>query len=400
MFDRLNTILLATVLVILAAAAAPSGASAQPFIDFGRSFHVRLTNGAANSGSDYVGTNRLYFSAFIIEGQGGSVTIEMTQGKSKIVSFGCRARGYGRWNTICNSENFPAANIDASRPVEITVTHVNDTTDAQTVLYQATLPVYRFWSWSGNDARGKPRHVEQRGLRLDGALGLATIRQGVTYITDHPRDREEFDASYVTVSYWDATPSLRGVSMKLRCRVGEGEWTAVRISGPVGAGDAQEVPNRVRTASGQVHEGEGQSVYFQRKEFTANFPFQVAGTLEAPREDSAATDGTWTCELRSGEGTNRRVERTLRFEVKGGEVLGHRATDGLRLPRGTVAIGVGFSVDASPESFDPSEIERGFFGVPWGAEVSAPVIGDLPSARAPQLTSPPGVAAPKPRKVR
>jgi hypothetical protein len=399
MFDRLNTILLAAILSF-AAAAAPSGASAQPFIDFGRGFHVRLTNGAASAGSDYVGTNRLYFSAYIIEGQGGSLTIEMTQGKSKVVSFGCRARGYGRWNTICNSENFPASNIDASRPVEITVTHVNDTTDAQTVLYQVTLPVYRFWSWSGNDARGKPRHVEQRGLRLDGALGLATIRQGVTYITDHPRDREEFDAGYVTVSYWDATPSLRGVSMNLRCRVGDGEWTAVRISGPVGAGDAQEVSNRVRTASGQVHEGEGQSVYFQRKEFTANFPFQVTGTLGTPRADSESIDGTWTCELRSGEGTNRRVERTFQFEVQNGEALGQTATEGLRLPRGTVAIAVGFSADAVPVSFDAAEIARGFFGVPWGVGVSVPVIGELPAARAPQLTSPPGVAAPKPRKSR
>src|SRR5690606_15631400 len=102
MFDRLNKTLLSVVLVLVAASAVPSSAAAQPCIDFGRSFHVRLTNGAQSAGSDYVGTNRLYFSAFVVEGQGGSLTIEMTQGKSKVVSFGCSVRGYGRWNTICN----------------------------------------------------------------------------------------------------------------------------------------------------------------------------------------------------------------------------------------------------------------------------------------------------------
>jgi hypothetical protein len=399
MRDQLKSVLVFTILVLAAATAAPSRSFAQPFIDFGRSFHVRLTNGTARSGADTIGTSRLHFSAFVVEGQGGSLTIEMTQGKTSLVSLGCKVRGYGRWNTICNSESFPSASLDASRPVEIRVTHVDDATDAQTVLYRASLPAVRFWSWSGMDSRGRPAHVEQRALRLDGSLGLATIRQGVRYVTGHPRDSEEFIDSF-TFSFWDATSSNRQVPMTFRCRHDEGEWAAFRISGPSGAGDAQEVENRVRSKSGQVHEGEGETVYFQRKEFTATFPFRVSGTQEAPRDEPTEYDGQWTCELRNGQGAEKKVVRAFQFEVRNGEVVGHPATESLALPRGAVAIAVGFSPDAVPVSFDGAEIDRGFFGVPWGEGVSAPKLGELPKARAPRLTTPPGVSASSARKGR
>jgi hypothetical protein len=149
-----------------------------------------------------------------------------------------------------------------------------------------------------------------------------------------------------------------------------------------------------------VHEGEGETVYFQRNEFTATLPFRVAGTQETPSAEPGESDGAWTCELRSGQGTDKKVVRAFQFEVRHGEVVGHPATQGLRLPRGTVAIAVGFSDDAAPVSFDDAEIGRGFFGVPWGEGVSAPTLGGLPKSRAPRLTTPPGVSKAKPRRGR
>jgi hypothetical protein len=372
-------------LSLAAPALAPGSALAQPRIDFGRHFQVRLHHQTNSAEEPPVGQSRLYVAATVL-GARGDLTITVSQRGRGLISVLCPIVGGGR-RTNCASDWIDAERLDPARDAEVKIVSVDSVSDAESVLYEATLPVYRFSDWAGN-RDGRPRHVEQRAFRVDSALGIAFATQAAFGTSVDGSGSETVTESWVFFRYWDARDRQGENRLTMRCRVGEGEWQGMRLSGPGTDGDDQRVVNRVWGADGRVHDGEGESVYYQQWQVSVAFPFIVPGAEKRLSSPPAAANGHWTCELRNPE---RQVVRRFEFDVRENELVPHPAARELTLEPGTGVVAVGFSADALPVSFDPAEVRRGFFGRPWSSPEVAPVVGELPSRPVtPRFTAPAG----------
>lgn len=341
--------------------ATSSAAAAQPRIDFGRHFQVRLHNQSDSSRDPAVGQTRVYVAATFVEAS-GDVRVTLSQRGRELVSFRCQPRrGY---QVTCSSDWIDASTVDVAQPAEVAITHVDAASDAETALFAGSFPVLRFWDWVG-DRSGRPVHVEQRALALDSAMGLAMARQ-ISYgpVVDA---NTRTATSEIQFAYWDARGASSAAASSLRCRVGEGEWRAFRLSGPAPEGDAEELRNRVRGRDGSVSD---ETLTYQQYRFTASMPFVVQGAEPALSSPDASANGAWTCQLRDGD---RRVVRELRFEVQDDALVPHAAQAQLAIEPGTAVVALAFG-DALPARLDVDEVRGGFFGMRWASAGDAPIV--------------------------
>ncbi|MBX3250723.1 MAG: hypothetical protein KF901_26325 [Myxococcales bacterium] len=345
-----------------------AAASESPRFDFASHFHVRLIPHQESRDGQRVGLAELELVGRVLDGARGRVVVTATQRGAEIVRTSCRVQTAGREPmTRCNSERLPATRFDPAHPLAVRAVHVHEATDAETELYAASFPVLRYWDWVGNDARGRPQHVEQRALRLDSALGAATARQ--------------IDAS-VQLAWWEAAEDRSRPRATVRCRVGDGEWRAMRISGPGPWNDAQIAANRVMVG-GSVREGSGETLVYQHWRVTlTDVSFSVPGGDARPFDPSA--EGQWRCELR---GPDAEVIRRFEWRVAEGALVPHEASASTPMASGAAIVAVGFG-DRAPAAFDPALVASGYFG--RGPSSAPTLVGAPPRPVHPSFTSPVG----------
>ena len=78
-------------LIALATLLLASAANAQPRVDVGRHFQIRLHNQSDGSRDPAVGQSKVYFSG-TFRGTNGDVRIALSQANRELVSFRCQAR--------------------------------------------------------------------------------------------------------------------------------------------------------------------------------------------------------------------------------------------------------------------------------------------------------------------
>lgn len=380
------------VLASVFAAAAVSGATiahAQPAaprpvgptINLGQAMAIRLSNSTNSNGPVSVGQAKLVLNMLLDTDTEGPFVLTIEQAHRVLATGTCTAspvvysgeaqagEGYLR---ECVTGDFPAASLRTNAPAEVVLAIVNDATDVRTELYRGSFPVIAFTEWSGND-NGRPRYVDQRGLRFDSFYGVGFVRQ---YVGD------EIEFTYVDTQNTNSLPR----DSSLRCRVGTGEWRAYETSH--GTHSSQAVRNRVYVGN-EFHEDGNDSIFTQVVYFQARMPIAVAGRSHTP-EAGTSMDGAWTCEFRFGDAGTRVVAREFRFDVLNGYIQPHAIESQIRPGRGTVLVSIGMNPAAMPMIFDPALVRGNLIGLRLNG-ATAPLFTPMP-ARAvnPTLTAPRG----------
>lgn len=343
--------------------------------------HVELTNTVDRSGDAPVGLYR----ATITMGLAGptsredAVRVRWTQGGRTIVEQRCRATARVRCET--------PQTLSASGEIRMEIHHVNGTTDAETLLHDATLEVMQAWDWVGNEG-GRPVHVPTFQVAADDRLGFSFAEMALP-----ARDIGTIyqDTGDIRFYFWAAMSDAelpRG-QLTFRCRVGEGEWAGYRVTVTSNSQPRAQLVNRV-FVNGSVQE---QRLYWSR------YVAQVTG-LGMSIEGSGVElrtgrpqAGQYRCELRR-DGT---AIRGFAFEVNESEqIVQHavqRGPNGIFMgPRAVLDLSFPTPSELEPR-FVPAAIRRSFgLGMPWpSVEAMATELSALPAAvEGPRFTPAPG----------
>ena len=346
-------------------------ASAQPRINLGQGFQPRLENMAR----DGVGQSRLIVTGYIDAQVTGPFVVSIAQNGREIASASCEAREpqYSgesqeglRFLRECGTEWFPASSLATNRPADVIVAWVNDATDARTEIFRGSFPVLGFFDWTGMDGRN-PVHVEQRALRLDSAFGTVFARQYM----------DRIQLTFATATHEPVRFSREG---SIRCRVGEGEWSAYETN--VELGTTQTVRNRV-WARGEVREGGTERIDTTWVSFDARLPVAIRGRARTP---TGGEDGEWTCELRTGDSGSRVVQRRVRFSVVGGWIQPHAIEAQTPAGRGAVLMAAELDAASTPVILDPAIVRGTLLGRDLGRD-GAPITGLPRRATVPRITT-------------
>ena len=369
-FDARSFALPALLMSLLAPTPVALAQGPEASLNLGMGLELRLENAHDDVNDRYVGTSKLVLTTLVDSTFEGPYVVSLEQGGKKITTATCSSYQVGWSGTVvpgvraideCASPWFPAADLKTSAPVDVVIAAVDDATDARTEVYRGSYGVLGFWAWEGMKD-GAPIHVEQRTLRLDSMYGAAYVRQYMGW-----------DLQFTYVMTRDETPLPRDTA--LRCKVGDGAWTAYEIS--LSDGAMQTARNRVNVG-GDIREGAGETLLTTYVRFSANrMPIGVEGGVRDPAPDGAL-DGAWTCELRSGDAGARVVQREFRFVVRGGNIQRHAIEGELSAGRGSVLVAIGFDKTAGQLVIDPKVVEGTLVGRPLKSG-TAPLLWELPA---------------------
>lgn len=356
--------------ILFSSSATQAQRTERPAINLGQAVGIRLENSANHDGPVGVGQVKLVLNTLLDTSSPGPFIVTIEQAGHVLGTASCEARavvysgerqdGQGLL-TECATNDFPAASLRTNAPAEVVIALVDDATDARTELYRGSFPVIGFVDWEGNDDAGRPRHLEQRALRLDSFYGVGYVRQGID---------TELEFSYVTTDPSAQNPT----DSQMRCRVGTGEWAAYVTS--VSDGSQQTVRNRVWVGS-SVHEDGPETMVMKYIRFSSRMPIAVQGRAQAPTAGTSM-DGAWTCEFRFGGAGTRTVAREFRFDVHDGYIVPHAIESQVAPGRGAVLVATGFNAAAMPVIFDPA-IVSAFVAGRRLTGATAPVVSPMPS---------------------